>query len=505
VALAVPRRPLEVPRVGRLPAHVTRLPLGPLAAGLVVALVAGGHAAPAAGGLAFSVCLGAALLVRSWERPASHLPVLRLLYPGVAPALALTGLLALDLAAADDDAGVEDWLLACIVAAAVTLLVERHASFASRRSRIAFVGDAEAACRLATDLERSRMSSFVLAGRIATSGDRERDGDVRVIGELRELRAALVRERIDVIVMGSRVARLTIFDELAETCLDLPIQLAELATFYEDVFGHVPTAEINAAWFAHLVDANARHPSPRAKRTLDVALAVGLGMLTLPIMGLLALLVRRDGGPAIFAQQRIGEGGRPFRLYKLRTMQVGSGDEAAWAKEDDPRATGSGRFLRRTHLDELPQLWNVLRGEMSFVGPRPEQLEFVERLERTLPFYRRRHLTRPGLTGWAQVRCGYAGSEVGAAWKLCNDLYYVKHRSFGLDLLLLAETAGLIVFGGPTAATEARSAPWAGTGLPPQQEFVEPPPAPTSPPSAELPVVMAGSAVGHDIARGPAE
>jgi lipopolysaccharide/colanic/teichoic acid biosynthesis glycosyltransferase len=146
-------------------------------------------------------------------------------------------------------------------------------------------------------------------------------------------------------------------------------------------------------------------------------------------------------------------------------MYVGSGDEAVWAADRDPRTTTVGRFLRRTHLDELPQLWNVLRGEMSFVGPRPEQLPFVERLERSLPFYQRRHLIRPGLTGWAQVRCGYAGSDVGAAWKLCNDLYYVKHRSLALDLLLLLETVGLLILG-PKAVDEVELVPWAGTGLP---------------------------------------
>ena len=143
------------------------------------------------------------------------------------------------------------------------------------------------------------------------------------------------------------------------------------------------------------------------------------------------LLIRRDGGPALFAQVRIGEGGQRFRLHKLRTMRVGADASAQWACPDDPRITRIGAWLRRTHLDELPQLVNVLRGEMSLVGPRPEQPEFVDRLEQILPFYQRRHLMRPGITGWAQVRCGYAGSDVGSAWKLCHDLYYAKHRSAG--------------------------------------------------------------------------
>jgi lipopolysaccharide/colanic/teichoic acid biosynthesis glycosyltransferase len=138
---------------------------------------------------------------------------------------------------------------------------------------------------------------------------------------------------------------------------------------------------------------------------------------------------------------------------------VSPAEEAIWALERDPRTTRIGQFLRRTHIDELPQLWNILRGEMSLVGPRPEQMGFVVRLEATLPFYQRRHLIRPGLTGWAQVRCGYAGSDDGAAWKLCNDLYYVKYRSLGLDLLLLIETVGLVLLG-PSAAARIPLAPW---------------------------------------------
>jgi lipopolysaccharide/colanic/teichoic acid biosynthesis glycosyltransferase len=120
----------------------------------------------------------------------------------------------------------------------------------------------------------------------------------------------------------------------------------------------------------------------------------------------------------------------------------------AWCSAEDPRITPIGRLLRRTHIDELPQLLNIFRGEMSIVGPRPEQPAFVERLERDLPYYNRRHLVKPGLTGWAQVRCGYGGSDPGSAWKLCHDLFYLKHRSFGLDLAILLETVRTVVADG---------------------------------------------------------
>jgi lipopolysaccharide/colanic/teichoic acid biosynthesis glycosyltransferase len=177
---------------------------------------------------------------------------------------------------------------------------------------------------------------------------------------------------------------------------------------------------------------------------MDLAFALVAGVAALPLLAVLALIIRRDGGPVFFRQMRIGEHGLPFTLYKLRTMRGEADGVLRWSTEDDPRVTPVGRLLRRTHVDELPQLLNVLRGEMSIVGPRPEVPEFVERLEQQLEFYPRRHLVKPGITGWAQVRCGYAGSDIGSAWKLCHDLYYLKHRSLALDLMIVAETARML-------------------------------------------------------------
>jgi hypothetical protein len=171
------------------------------------------------------------------------------------------------------------------------------------------VAGPEAGQRLHEDLARAAGDAYVLAGRI---GVRRDDDAVPVIGGLGSLRATVVRERIDLVVLGGAVARLPPFDELTATCLDLPLRITEVSEFCEDVFGHVPAGEINAAWFVHLADAPARHPSPVAKRALDVALALALGLAALPVVGLLALLLRRDGGPALFVQTRIGEGARAF-------------------------------------------------------------------------------------------------------------------------------------------------------------------------------------------------
>jgi lipopolysaccharide/colanic/teichoic acid biosynthesis glycosyltransferase len=253
---------------------------------------------------------------------------------------------------------------------------------------------------------------------------------------------------VDLLVLGGGVPRLKVFEEFADDCLDLRIRVTDLPELYDQAFGYVPVSEINAAWFARVVDGRSRQPAAWVKRALDLAMVGAMGVVALPLLALLAYLVRRDGGPALYVQTRIGEHGGRFRLYKLRSMHVRQDDGGArWAEENDPRITRLGAILRRTHLDELPQLWNIARGEMSFVGPRPEQPAYVDLLERVLPFYQRRHLLRPGLTGWAQVRCGYAGSEVGSAWKLGNDLYYYEHRSLAVDLLVIAETAGQFMIG----------------------------------------------------------
>jgi lipopolysaccharide/colanic/teichoic acid biosynthesis glycosyltransferase len=150
-----------------------------------------------------------------------------------------------------------------------------------------------------------------------------------------------------------------------------------------------------------------------------------------------------DGGPAFFRQRRVGEQGREFEILKLRTM-VPDAVELAEVVPREDLFTPVGRLLRKSHLDELPQLWNVIKGEMTLVGPRPEQPGLVEELARVVPYYERRSIVKPGVTGWAQVRCGYAGTPVGTAWKICHDLYYVKRRSILFDILIIVQTLNVI-------------------------------------------------------------
>jgi sugar transferase (PEP-CTERM system associated) len=183
------------------------------------------------------------------------------------------------------------------------------------------------------------------------------------------------------------------------------------------------------------------------RRLLSFAVSFIALTICLPFLPLIILAVRLSSpGPILFSQTRVGQRGRLFTAYKFRTMRKDSEAQGAvWAAKDDPRVTGVGRFLRNTRLDEIPQLWNVLRGDMAFVGPRPERPEFVQWLSQEIPFYDLRHMIRPGITGWAQVRYRYGASLEETKRKLEYDLYYVKHQSIGLDLLIMFETIKTII------------------------------------------------------------
>jgi lipopolysaccharide/colanic/teichoic acid biosynthesis glycosyltransferase len=221
------------------------------------------------------------------------------------------------------------------------------------------------------------------------------------------------------------------------------VHVRDLLTYYESEFKKVPLTELTPAWF--LFDRDEQHRqvlSSGARRAIVMVTAAILLLIALPLIGLLMLVVRvTSPGPAIFRQTRVGKDGSRFTLVKLRTMTVAdrapADESASWATDEGHRITRLGSVLRRYRVDELPQLWNVLRGELALVGPRPEQVPIVELLEREIPFYAARHTVRPGLTGWAQVNLGYSGSLEGARAKLQRDLYYVKHRGLRLDLLIL--------------------------------------------------------------------
>jgi exopolysaccharide biosynthesis polyprenyl glycosylphosphotransferase len=373
------------------------------------------------------------------------LPFTRAVVVALHQAAAVAGVwLALDVAAvAQPD--LLSLALAAAAAGAAASLARRSAPPAP--ARIAIVGDGHSAEQLRCELEAAGIEDHVIVG-IVTAGPPSADparGPVPVLGSIGSLAEILDRHDVDMLLIGREASVAEIFDDVADTCLGSAVRVCDVAHFYEDVLGHVPVTEIGSAWFRYVMHPRFHSPDTIAKRSLDLTVALVAGAVFLPVMAVCALLVKlEDGGPVLFRQRRIGNRGQEFTLLKLRTMHTAP-PSAVWSSRDDDRVTRIGRLLRRTHLDEFPQLLNVARGEMSVVGPRPEQPAFVEHLEETLQYYSRRHLIKPGLTGWAQVRCGYAGSDAESAWKLCHDLYYLKHQSIGLDLAILVETVRTLV------------------------------------------------------------
>ena len=421
--------------------------LVPLAGAALVALFA---LDPLHGAVLGLLAFGAAALVVPSRQPwAALLPLMRSPLHATKPLVGVAGLAVLQLVTGEPGLSALEMLAVVAgttVAGFVPHLFMPHSWAPDRQIRIAVLGSLRTAAELTHELRLGDVPEYGVVGRVSVDPDGEDHSlEVPTLGTLSELSEIVKRHDIRLLVFSGEVPRFSVFKEVADTCLDLPVRLWELSSFYEDVFGHVPVAEINPSWFQYIMHPKYRAGAPRSKRALDLVVAAAIGLAALPIMAVCALLIRRDGGPVLFKQTRIGEGGKPLTVYKLRTMKVGAGNLAQWASANDPRVTGIGRFLRRTHLDEFPQLLNVLRGDMSLVGPRPEQPEFVERLEDVIPFYQRRHLLKPGITGWAQVRCGYAGSDMGSAWKLSHDLYYLKHRSMAFDMAILGETMRTLV------------------------------------------------------------
>jgi sugar transferase (PEP-CTERM system associated) len=227
------------------------------------------------------------------------------------------------------------------------------------------------------------------------------------------------------------------------------IPVTDLSGFYEKVRGEVPIESLKASWLIYGNGFEQGAIRTIVKRIFDIAASTTLSVLSAPIMILTALAIRLESpGPVIYRQERVGRGGRTFTVLKFRSMRLDAEKDgvARWAAAGDPRVTRVGRLIRKLRIDELPQLLNVVRGEMSFVGPRPERPGFVAALKEQIPFYDLRHSVKPGLTGWAQVRYSYGASVDDARTKLQFDLYYVKNHSLFLDILILFETIRVVLF-----------------------------------------------------------
>ena len=273
----------------------------------------------------------------------------------------------------------------------------------------------------------------------------------RVIARGGPLEQAVRQLKINEIIVAVRQQRGGVLPlrSLLDCRLD-GVRVTDLSRFFERVHGQVPIESLKVSW---LIYGNGYRQNWRRtfmKRVFDIIAAAFLLVLTLPIMLMAALLILfEDGGPVIYRQKRVGARGATFTLLKFRSMRKNAemDGKASWAAVNDSRITQVGKFLRRTRIDELPQLLNVLRGEMSFVGPRPERPEFVAMLTEQIPFYAVRHSVKPGLTGWAQVRYSYGATVEQSVKKLEYDLYYVKNHTLVLDLVILLETVRVVLLG----------------------------------------------------------
>ncbi|PLX26229.1 polyprenyl glycosylphosphotransferase [Candidatus Parcubacteria bacterium] len=224
--------------------------------------------------------------------------------------------------------------------------------------------------------------------------------------------------------------------------IELKIQYFNLTDFYEKITGKIPITALERNWFLENISQKNNQLFATAKRIIDILFAVLFGLMSLILIPFIALLIKLESkGPLIYKQTRIGLNNKIFTVYKFRSMvQNAEKDGAQWAQKNDTRITKIGKFMRKTRLDEIPQFWNIIIGNMSFVGPRPERPEFVDQLKEEVPYYNERHLVKPGLSGWAQINYPYGASIEDAKQKLQYDLFYIKNQSIALDISIILKT-----------------------------------------------------------------
>jgi sugar transferase (PEP-CTERM system associated) len=303
------------------------------------------------------------------------------------------------------------------------------------RKRLLFMGIGPEAQRTAREILDLCSRDYVIVGFLAERRDEMgwRLGGRGVLGTYGDLEPVVAVQKVDKV-------------ELLRVRLR-GVEIVEEARVHEEIAGKIPVDDLRPSWLIFSEGFSNTRLRNVTKRGFDITVAlIGL-ILSAPLSLLTALAIRLTSrGPVIFQQQRVGQGGREFTLYKFRSMRVDA--EACgtpqWAAKEDPRVTRVGRFIRATRLDEIPQMWNVLQGRMSFVGPRPERPYFVAQLRKKIPYYDQRHALKPGITGWAQVRFRYGSDETDATEKLRHDMFYVKYHSILFDLRILLETVRVV-------------------------------------------------------------
>jgi sugar transferase (PEP-CTERM system associated) len=339
-----------------------------------------------------------------------------------------------------------------LIRAAVSMVLEAGVGL----QRILIVGTGPEAVAVekvvnAMGPRRSVVVGFYPTGVGDAAGGRPAEGEARLFPRSIELSDIIQRFKVDEVIVAVREQRGGVLPirELLE-CRINGVPVRDLSAFYERVRGEVPIESLKASWLIYGGGFAQDATRTFVKRVFDMVLASTLLLLALPVMLLAAVAIFMESGTPIFIfQERVGRGGRPFLCVKFRSMNTDAeGDGVArWASANDARVTRVGRLLRKLRIDELPQLFNVLSGEMSLVGPRPERPSFVAGLKEQIRFYDIRHSIKPGVTGWAQIRHPYGSSVEDSQRKLQYDLYYVKNHSLSLDVLIIMETVRVVLLG----------------------------------------------------------
>ena len=317
--------------------------------------------------------------------------------------------------------------------------------------RVLFVGTGATARKVARQILDQHDFAYRVIGFIDDDAARigERIVNPAIVGTPADIERLIALHQIDRIVVGlsDRRGKLPV-EELLRAKM-AGVRVEDATTTYERVTGKILIDDLRPSWLIFSDGFRVSRVSRLMKRAIDLTLALILAAVALPLMAITALLVLiDDGAPVLYRQERVGENGRAIVLSKFRSMRKDAEQAGTpmWAKDGDDRVTRIGGFLRKTRLDELPQLWNVIRGDMSFVGPRPERPFFVDQLSQQIPFYQQRHAVKPGITGWAQVKYRYGSSLEDAMEKLRYDLYYIKHLSVIFDLTIVFDTVKVVLF-----------------------------------------------------------
>lgn len=343
-------------------------------------------------------------------------------------------------------------LLSILLLLFIRLFFFRWAGLDNLRHRVLVFGVGSRAKELFDQVKSgSVLSGFSLTGFIPFEGEGKQISADMIVPRTGSLLSLIQQHEASEIIVATQERRGGTFpiQELLE-CRIRGIKITDITGFYEREYGYLRMDSLYPSWLVFGSGFNQRTLRTLIKRVFDIFASLILLTVSLPVMLLTALLILlEDGYPVFYHQERVGKGGIIYRVIKFRSMfkDAEKSGKPQWATEDDPRVTKIGKIIRKLRIDELPQIFNVLKGEMSFVGPRPERPHFVDLLSAQVPYYNMRHSVKPGITGWAQVRYPYGASVEDAIEKLQYDLYYVKNHSLFLDFIILIDTVGVVLLG----------------------------------------------------------